>query len=77
MGLLNFNIVPSILHPKGNDMTDLIIKKAKEVGADAVLVIKFSNEMRQELAQDISSKKVVSENSSTVTVEVKLLKFNN
>jgi hypothetical protein len=33
--------------------------------------------MGQELSQDISSKKVVLENSLTVSVEVKLLKFKN
>ena len=75
MGLLNFNFEPSVLNQKENFINELVLSKAKEVGADAVLITNFSNEVYSELTEDILSKKIVTQDTDKVFVEAKFLKF--
>ena len=75
MGLLNFNFDAGGFNLDKNETTDLILNKAKEVGADGVLITKFSNEVHQELSENINTKKVETKNSEKVFIEAKFLKF--
>ncbi|PQJ82377.1 hypothetical protein [Polaribacter glomeratus] len=77
MGLLNTVFVPSFLSSNEEDITNSIINKAKKVGADAVLITRFSNERYQELAEDINTKQVVTQNTNNISIEAKFLKFKD
>jgi len=77
MGLLNTIFVPSFFSSNEENITNSITEKAKEVGADAVLITRFSTETHQELKEDINSKNIVTENTSNITIEAKFLKFKN
>lgn len=75
IGFVNFKIEPLIFSNDKNYISNLLINKAKEVGADGVLVTKFSNEINNSLVEDISSKQVVSSESENILIEAKFLKF--
>lgn len=77
MGLLNTIFVPSFFSSNEENLTNSIIEKAKQVGADAVLITRFSSETHQELKEDINSKQIITENTSSITIEAKFLKFKN
>ena len=77
IGLLNFKETPIFFESKDDSAITLMKNKAKEVGADAILVTKYSQEISSELSEDILSKKVVSKNSENILIEAKFLKFKN
>ena len=53
-----------------------MLDKAKSVGADAILVTRFGNQITQKLSEDTLTKKVVTEESSKMIVEAKFLKYH-
>lgn len=75
IGLLNFNTVPSVI--SNTNFTDLILNKAKEVGADAVLITNFSNTSSNEFSEDIFTKETTIETRNRLNVEAKFLKYKN
>lgn len=75
IGLLNFNTVPSII--ANTNFTDLILNKAKEVGADAVLITNFSNTSSNEFSEDLFTKETSLETVNRLNVEAKFLKYKN
>jgi NurA-like 5'-3' nuclease len=77
MGLLNFKVSNSIFNSEENYTTTLITDKAKEVGADGVIVTKFSNETYQEVDEHIMTKKISTNEVENVIVEAKFIKFKN
>lgn len=74
MGLLTFNL-DAVFYTDKKEITNLMINKAKEVGADAVLVTKFSSDIHQEISEKIISKKMISKDTERLFVEAKFLKF--
>ena len=64
MGLLNFQLAAAFLYQDDKYLSNLIIQKAKKVGADAVIVTRFSNEVHQELDENIN-------------IEAKFIKFED
>ncbi|MBU3011694.1 hypothetical protein KO506_09795 [Polaribacter vadi] len=70
MGLLTFNTEPIYDNHDNREVSDLIINKGKEVGADAVLVTKFSTNIQKEF-----SDRIISRDSEKLFIEAKFLKF--
>ncbi|APZ47548.1 hypothetical protein BW723_15195 [Polaribacter reichenbachii] len=70
MGLLTFNAEPIYDNDDRNEITTLIVNKGKEVGADAVLVTKFSSNVQQEIPD-----RIVARDSEKLFIEAKFLKF--
>lgn len=77
MGLLNFKIGSSLFNQEENYTTNLIIEKAKKVGADGVLITRFSNETHQEVDEHIMTKKISTEQHENLNIEAKFLKFKD
>lgn len=75
MGLLNFQLASFLVNQDNNYLNNLIMDKAKKVGADAVLVTRFSNQVHQQLDENINTKQVTTKETETVNVEAKFLKF--
>ncbi|WP_298767049.1 hypothetical protein [uncultured Polaribacter sp.] len=79
MGLLSFvDHERGVFFSDGNiDYNQLIIEKAKKVGADAVLITNFSNSQRDEITEDINDKQLTVETKNVINVKAKFLKFKN
>ena len=77
MGLLNFKVSNSIFSTEENYTTKLITEKAKGVGADGVIITKFSNETYQEVDEHIMTKKIVTNEIENVIIEAKFIKYKN
>ncbi len=75
MGLLNLKIEPVLFNQEDNYITNLIIEKAKKVGADGVLITRFSNEIHQEVDEHIMTKRISTEQHENINIEAKFLKF--
>jgi hypothetical protein len=77
MGLLNLKIEPLLFNQEENYTTNLIIEKAKKVGANGVLITRFSNETYQEVDEHIMIKKISTEQYDNLIIDAKFLKFND
>lgn len=77
MGLLNFKIGSALFNQEENYTTNLIIEKAKQVGANGVLITRFSNETHQEVDEHIMTKKISTKQHENLNVEAKFLKFKD
>ena len=70
MGLLTFNTHPIYNDNDKNEVINLIKNKGKEIGADAVLVTKFSSKVHSEVSENR-----MSNDHEKLFIEAKFIKF--